>query len=90
MNDFVNIKDIKDPILNIYRTLRDNAFTHDNSFIADSPKVVNKLLKSDIKVKSILATREYYAEFKELIAIKNISTLFIASKQQMQNIVEHK
>jgi len=90
MNNFVNIKDIKDPLLDIYRTLRDNAFTHDNSFIADSPKVVNKLLKSDIKVKSILATREYYEEFKELIATKDISTLFVASKQQMQNIVGHK
>ncbi len=76
--------------LQIYHQLRDKAFTSDNSFIADSPKVVNILLQTDIEVKSILATREYYEEFKELVMQKEITKLYVASKEQMQSIVGHK
>lgn len=78
------------PELLIYQQLRDNAFTEDNSFIADSAKVVNMLLETEIEVKSILATQEYYDEFKTLVQHKNISQLFVASKQLMQTIVGHK
>lgn len=76
--------------LKIYKQLRDNAFSQDNSFIADSPKVVNLILESDIEVLSILATQEYYDEFKELLASKDIPKLFVASKELMQTIVGHK
>ena len=74
--------------LEIYHKLRENAFSGD--FIADSPKVVNILLQSDIEVKSIFATSEYYDEYKELIESKYISKRYIATKEQMQNIVGHK
>jgi hypothetical protein len=57
--NYIKTDNINIPELEIYKKLRDNAFTEDNSFIADSPKVVNMLLRSDIKVKSILATKEY-------------------------------
>ena len=77
------------PELNIYHQLRDNAFTSDNSFIADSPKVVNLLLETDITVKSILATQEYYDTNAHLIKDKNIPKLFVASKALMQEIVGH-
>ena len=76
--------------LKIYKTLRDNIMRADGSFIADSPKVVNLLLESDIEVKSILATQEYYDEYKSLIASKNIPKLYLASKELMQTIVGHK
>ena len=88
--NLVEIKNDDSPELNIYRTLRDNAFSDDNSFIADSPKVVNMLLNSNIEVKSILATKEYYEEFENLISNKNISKLFVADKKIMQSIVGHK
>lgn len=78
------------PQLAIYQQLRDNAFDKENSFIADSPKVVNILLETEIEVKSILATKEYYEEFGELIASKNIPKLFVAEKEEMQKIVGHK
>lgn len=84
----INNLDIKE--LEIYHQLRDNAFRSDNSFIADSPKVVNKLLETDIEVKSILATQEYYDEFEYLLSSKDIAKLYIASKSEMQNIVGHK
>ena len=88
--NYIKIDNINVDELEIYHQLRDSAFRSDNSFIADSPKVVNILLDTDIEVISILATQEYYDEFKELIASKNIPNLYLASKQEMQSIVGHK
>ncbi len=70
--------------------MRESAFSSDNSFIADSPKVVNLLLESDIEVKSILATKEYYEKYSELVESKEIAKLFLVDKQEMQKIVGHK
>jgi tRNA G18 (ribose-2'-O)-methylase SpoU len=84
------ITDINLAELKIYQQLRDNIFKVDNSFIADSSKVVNKILKEDIEVKSILATQEYYDEFKELIEPKNIPILYVATKEVMGSIIGHK
>lgn len=86
----IQIDNIETQEIEIYHKLRDNAFSADNSFIADSPKVVNLLLETDIEVKSILATKEYYEEFETLINLKNIEKLYVADKEQMQQIVGHK
>ncbi len=88
--NYIPVNSLNSPDLKIYQHLRDNAFTQDNSFIADSPKVINKLLQTSIKVKSILATQEYYDEFRDLICTKDIPKLFLADKQMMQEIVGHK
>lgn len=84
------IDNLDTPSLTIYRHLRDNAFTEDNSFIADSPKVVNMLLQTPIEVRSLLATEAYYAEFEHLIAPKKIPRLYVADKKLMETIVGHK
>ena len=63
--NLINIDDANIPELLIYQQLRDNAFTADNSFIADSSKVVNLILETDIEVKSIFATQTYYDEFQK-------------------------
>ena len=88
--NFIPIDDINIPELNIYHQFRDNAFTPDNSFVADSPKVVNLLLETEIKIRSILATQEYYETYEHLIKDKDIPQLFVASKALMQDIVGHK
>jgi len=88
--NLIKIENFNIPYLEIYSQLRDNNFTEDNSFIADSPKVVNILLQTDLEVKSILATAEYYEEFEELIEKKNIPFLYVATKELMQTIVGHK
>ena len=100
--NLLHVKSIETPELSIYAKLRDNAFTADNSFIADSPKVVNMLLETSIEVKSILATQEYYETNKALLTCavsdseevlsgcKNIPKLFVADKAVMQSIVGHK
>jgi len=88
--NFTEINDINLPELNIYHQFRDNAFTADESFVADSPKVVNLLLETNIQIRSILATQEYYEKYEHLIKNKEIPQLFVASKALMQDIVGHK
>ncbi len=83
------ITDLTIPSLQIYRQLRDNAVTKDNSFIADSPKVVRMLLETDIKVRSILATEKFFTDNQELIEKKEISLLYVADKNTMKEIVGH-
>ncbi len=87
--NFTAISDLNISELQIYRHLRDNAVTKDNSFIADSPMVVNILLNTSIKIKSILATQKYYDENSELITQKNIPNLYVADKKLMKEIVGH-
>ena len=86
----IQIDNINENELQVYKELRDNAFRSDRSFIADSPKVVNLLLQSDIKVKSILATQEYYDEFMPLVKSKNIPKIYVTTKEEMGKIVGHK
>ncbi len=88
--NYKNIDTLNSRELEIYHNMRDRVFREDNSFVADSPKVVNILLQTDIEVKSILATKEYYEEFKELLESKNIPIAFVADKNEMQSIVGHK
>jgi len=90
MMNLIEIDDTNKDELYIYNQLRENAFTQDNSFIADSPKVVNILLNTDIKIKSILATQDYYDEFSHLLESKNNIKLFVIDKKEMESIVGHK
>jgi tRNA G18 (ribose-2'-O)-methylase SpoU len=87
----IPIDDVNRAELLIYKQLRDNAFTQDHSFIADSAKVVNLLLQQDnLHIKSLLATQEYYDEFKNLIENHPIEMLYVATKAIMASIVGHK
>ncbi len=85
-----NIDNIEIPELDIYSSLRESAFRADGSFIADSPKVVNLVLESDVEVISMLATQEYYEEFSELLEKKNIPKKYLTTKEEMKKIVGHK
>jgi tRNA G18 (ribose-2'-O)-methylase SpoU len=90
VQNFIKIEDINSDEIKIYKELREHAFRSDNSFIADSPKVVNLILESDLEVKSILATQEYYEEFAHFLATKNISKCYLSTKEEMGKIVGHK
>ncbi len=87
---YIPVTDLNITELQPYHQLRDRILGKDNSIIADSPKVINKLLETDVQVKSILATREYYEAHQELLAGKEIPKAFLASKELMQDIVGHK
>jgi len=84
------LQSIESDALSIYKTLRDNQVRADGSFIADSPKVVNLLLEQGVAVKSILATQEYYDAHSELLLLKGVPKIYLASKELMQKIVGHK
>ncbi|MEN4053398.1 MULTISPECIES: TrmH family RNA methyltransferase [Sulfurimonas] len=87
----VAIENIEDKRLKVYHALRDKGILNDGSFIADSPKVVNLLLeKTDIKIESILATREYFEMYQALIGSREVPLLYEAGKEQMSRIVGHK
>jgi len=88
--NFINIRDIHAEELAIYHQFREHAFKADGSFVADSPKVVNLLLEEEIEVRSILATQAYYDSNKALIEKKKDAIFYVATKEQMQNIVGHK
>ena len=90
MVNLIPIDDSNKDELKIYNQLRENAFTKDNSFIADSPKVVNILLQTDIEVKSILATQDYYDEFSHLLTCRDAVKFFVINKKEMETIVGHK
>ncbi|MEA1892199.1 MAG: RNA methyltransferase [Campylobacterota bacterium] len=88
--NYLHVESVNLDELNCYRTLRESISASDNSFVADSPKVVNTLLQADIRVKSILATREYYEEHKEFLSSKDIPLAYVLDKAHMQKIVGHK
>ncbi len=88
--NYIPITDTNLEELHIYHQFRDKAFTADESFVADSPKVVNLMLSQDIEIRSILATSDYYEEHFDLIKDRGIPKLFVATKDIMQNIVGHK
>ncbi len=86
----LKLKSIEIPELEIYSSLRESAFREDGSFIADSPKVVNLILESEVEIISMLATQEYYDEFAELLKNKNIPKKYLTTKEEMKKIVGHK
>ena len=88
--NYIEITNINMDELNLYHQFREKAFAIDDSFIADSPKVVNLLLELDLEIYSILATKEYYNEHEDILKSKNIPKLYVASKTLMQTIVGHK
>lgn len=85
----IEIDSLELPELQIYRKMRGNAFDADNSFVADSPKVVNMLLKNNIEINSLLATRDYYEQNRELIDNRDIPKLFVGEKKLIETIVGH-
>jgi len=87
---FLKVDNIAIQELEIYSSLRESVFRKDGSFIADSPKVVNLVLESGVEIKSMLATQEYYDEFSELLADKDIPIKYLTTKEEMKKIVGHK
>jgi len=86
----IKIDTIESDAIQVYKELREAAFRSDRSFIADSPKVVNLLLESDLEIKSILATQEYYDEFYALVEKKGVPKAYVTTKEEMGKIVGHK
>ncbi|RRS31449.1 MAG: rRNA methyltransferase [Epsilonproteobacteria bacterium (ex Lamellibrachia satsuma)] len=88
--NFIEVDDISLPEVQIYHQLRENAFSKDSSFIADSPKVVNLLIESGVEIKSIFATQEYYNTHKDFLENYLIPVAYVADKAVLEQIVGHR
>jgi len=84
------ITTIDHPEVQIYQRLRENAFSKDGSFIADSPNVVKLLLEAGVEVKSIFATPEYYEKNADFLARFNIPVAYSAPKNVLEEVVGHR
>ncbi|AKF25195.1 rRNA methyltransferase [Sulfurovum lithotrophicum] len=88
--NFIEVNDINLPEVQIYQRLRENAFSKDGSFIADSPKVVDLLIASGIEIKSIFATREYFESHRTFLEHYTIPIAYVAPKSVLEQIVGHR
>jgi tRNA G18 (ribose-2'-O)-methylase SpoU len=85
----IPIKDISDPRIFPYRSLKGRALERDGLFIAEGPRVVEGLLKSDISVISCLATEQSYRNFKPILSrspLKGVP-IYIAKRQDVERII---
>ncbi len=88
--NIVNISNLDIDELRVYKTLRGNIFDKDGSFVADSPKVVLKLLQSNLKFKSLLCTQEFIDRYENIIKKSRVPTVYIGKKSILEQIVGHK
>jgi tRNA G18 (ribose-2'-O)-methylase SpoU len=85
------ITDIEDPRVKFYRSLRYTPKSHTDArvFIAEGEKPVVRLLKSNLRVHSVFATKEFFENYRELLLSKEIEekNLFFSTKELMEKIV---
>lgn len=91
----VLIDNINTPVINNYRSMKkihNDDSKEDSLFIAEGEKVVDKLLKSNIAVKSIFCNEDYFRKNFDLIhsKVKNEHNIFVADKSIMSEIVGYK
>jgi tRNA G18 (ribose-2'-O)-methylase SpoU len=81
--NLIKVDELDLPELQIFKSMRDNVVNADESFIADSAKVVNLLIKNSCETRSVLAVEDYYNENADLLS--NLKAQFyVASKDQMR------
>ncbi|MBL6991368.1 MAG: RNA methyltransferase [Bacteriovoracaceae bacterium] len=85
----IEIKDISDPRIQEFQSLKDCKLKDELKFIADSEKVLIKLLESDIEIYKVFATKEFFDDKFELFEKIDKNKLFSSTKQTMVNIVGH-
>ncbi len=83
-----NISSTNDPILLYFKSLKNNKLS-ENQFIADSEKVVLKLLRSKFKTKVILGTDDFIKK-NETILSQTHAKLYSAPKKIMEYIVGYR
>lgn len=75
------------PELEPYRTLRRPVDHHRQGlFIAEGEKVVRRLLESDLAVRSVLLTPEWFEIYKPLLQTRPVD-VYLAPKDQVETIV---
>ena len=86
----IPVKTIDCSEVQIYQRLRENAFSKDGSFIADSPNVVKLLLEAGVEIRSLFATPEYYEKNADFLLQFEIPVAYVAPKNILEQIVGHR
>jgi tRNA G18 (ribose-2'-O)-methylase SpoU len=92
MNNVTEIKDIQDPRIAPYRSLKMHHPEKDGLFIAESRPAVMSLLHSDMDIVSCLTTRDQYEKFSEQAAHidnKNIQ-FYLMKKKDIEDVIGFK
>jgi tRNA G18 (ribose-2'-O)-methylase SpoU len=82
--------DLRPRELSFFQSLKGKAgHLEEGIFIAENPKVVQKLLESNAEVPVAYLTQEYFARFQELLQTRGgaETTVIIAPKEEMESIV---
>jgi tRNA G18 (ribose-2'-O)-methylase SpoU len=78
-------------LISEFTNVRDKVIRGQEQAIAESPKVVSKLLKSNTPILKILASPEFYREYaQELSELDSHIPLYQAQKEQLKEIVGYK
>lgn len=87
----IEITNIEDSRIQLYRGLRSTPDSHTRQkvFVAEGEKVFQKLLESNLSIKSMFAMAEYYEKYANYIVnrVPGINEMFIADKNLMNEIV---
>jgi len=86
----VEVTTLDIPELNIYQSFRENAFSKDGSFVADSPKVIRLLIEAGVKIKSIFATQRYFDENASWLQHYDVPVAYVAPKSVLEQVVGHR
>lgn len=82
----IEITDINDSRIEEFKGLKDNILNSQGLIVAESEKVVLKLLKSDKRILKLFISSEFYEKYKDLI-LKKECDLFTGTKEVMESIV---
>lgn len=83
------IKEITDPSIKEFLSLKDKALNLNDQIIVESEKVVKKLLNSNTEILKVFAHSEFIEKYSNILESKNAS-IYTASKEVMEQIVGHK
>jgi tRNA G18 (ribose-2'-O)-methylase SpoU len=77
----IEIQDLADSRIQEFKSLKDKSLRQDHLIIAETEKVVAKLIKSNIPIKKVLATPEFYLNYSPN------AECYTASKELLAEIV---
>lgn len=91
MLKIVKIDDLSDPRISLYKNLRFTPKIHQDKrlFLAEGKRLVIKLLKTEIPIYSIFATKEFISENEIIISnrINKDTEIYTSDKKLMERIV---
>ena len=92
MNSVTEIKDIQDPRIAPYRSLKMHHPEKDGLFIVESKPAVMSLLQSNMDIVSCLTTRDQYEKFSDQVTYMNNKDIqfYLMGKKDIEDVIGFK